>query len=73
MNTQMCLLPFALSDLFAQVACSRCITLADRYGLLAAILDESLDEEHRNAINRLLRAIAKGRMKVVSELSAVIN
>lgn len=66
------LLPSALSELFADVTSSRRITLADRYGLMAAVLDESLDDEARYSIDRLLRAICRGRVQIVNELSAVI-
>ncbi|WP_204104443.1 MULTISPECIES: hypothetical protein [Spirulina sp. CCY15215] len=63
------LIPGALSNLFAQVSQSGKITLADRYGLMAAILDDSLAEEERASIDRLLRATRTGRMKVVDEIS----
>lgn len=69
MNVQ--LLPNAISELFAQVSHSGQITLADRYGLMAAILDESLEEEQRLAIDRLIHAIYKGRIRVVNEISAI--
>ena len=65
------LLPSALSELVAQVAESANVTLADRYGLMAAILDESLEDEERAAIDRLLRAVRRGRFQIVDELSAV--
>lgn len=65
------LLPSALSELVAQVAESANVTLADRYGLMAAILDESLEDEERAAIDRLLRAVRRGRFQIVNELSAV--
>jgi hypothetical protein len=64
------LLPSAIADLTAQVAQSREITLADRYGLMAAILSESLPEEERQAIDRLLRAVCRGRFTIVDEISA---
>lgn len=66
------LLPNALSELFAQVSNTGYITLADRYGLMAAVLDESLCEEQKFAIDRLLRALCKGRILVVNEISALI-
>jgi hypothetical protein len=65
------LLPGAISDLFAQVSTSGNLTLADRYGLMAAILEDSLTEEERSAIDRLLRACCRGKMKVVNEISAL--
>ncbi|MBD2184130.1 hypothetical protein H6S82_12000 [Planktothrix sp. FACHB-1355] len=69
---QVQLLPNAISELFAQVSASGRITLADRYGLMAAVLDESLEEEQRSAIDRLIRALYKGRIVVVDELSAIM-
>lgn len=66
------LLPTALSDLFAQATTSGRITLADRYGLLAAMFDESLSDEERFSIDRLLRSVCRGRVKMVDELSSVM-
>lgn len=67
---QVRLIPGALSDLFAQVTSSGLITLADRYGLMAALLEEELAEPERASIDRLLRALRRGRLKVVPEISA---
>jgi hypothetical protein len=66
------LLPTALSEITAHVAESGSITLADRYGLMAAILDESISDEERFAVDRLLRAVCRGRFRLVDELSAVM-
>ncbi len=66
------LLPDALAELFADVTTSGRVTLADRYGLMAALLDESLDDEARYSIDRLLRAVYRGRVQIVNELSVVI-
>lgn len=71
MQLQLCLLPDAIAELFAQVTHSGKVTLADQYGLLAAVFDESLSEEERFSIDRLLRAAAKGSLLVVNDLSAV--
>lgn len=65
------LLPGAISDLFAQASDSGAITLADRYGLMAALLEDSLTEDERAAIDRLLRALRRGRMKIVNEISSL--
>jgi hypothetical protein len=73
MLTPICLLPDAIADLFAQVSCSGKITLADRYGLMAALLDDSLTCQDRELLDRLLRALYRGRLKVVDEISAVFN
>lgn len=66
------LIPGAIADLFAQVSTTGCITLADRYGLMAALLDDSLEEEEQRCIDRLIRALYRGRVKVVDEISAVM-
>ncbi len=71
MNIQLRLLPGAISDLFAQVSSSGKITLADRYGLMAAFLEESLTQDERDCIERLLRSVRRGRLKIVDEISAI--
>ena len=50
------LLPCAIADLTAQVTSSGQITVADRYGLMTAILNDNLSDDERDAIDRLLRA-----------------
>lgn len=66
------LLPTALSELYISVSCSGCLTLADRYGLMAALLDESLPEEELAAIDRLLYAVRKRRLTIVDEISLLL-
>jgi hypothetical protein len=66
------LIPNALSEMFAQVSVTGQITLADRYGLMAAILTEAATEEELRSMDRLLYALCRGRIKVVSELSTVL-
>ena len=66
---QIQLLPTALSELFVSASVSGYLTLADRYGLMAALLEESLLDEERIAIDRLLHAVSRGRISVVDELS----
>lgn len=64
------LLPGALPELFAQVSESGRMTVADRYGLLAAILNgDRISPEDKQALNRILRATIKGRIRLVDELS----
>ena len=65
------LLPSAISELFSQVTQSGKLTRADRYGLMAAVMSEGLDEEERTAIDRLLYAISRGRVQLVDEVSAL--
>ncbi|GAB4345510.1 MAG: hypothetical protein Fur0042_10210 [Cyanophyceae cyanobacterium] len=38
--------------------------MADRYGLLAALLDDSLNPEERASIDRLLRLVRRGKVVV---------
>lgn len=71
MLTQICLLDCALSELFAQTTDTGHLTLADRYGLLAALLKETLSEEEHLIIDRMLYAIGRGRLRMVDELSTV--
>jgi hypothetical protein len=66
------LLPTALLELFATASVSGCLTLADRYGLMAALLEESLSDEELYAINRILHAVRQGRITVVDDLSTVL-
>ncbi|WP_413161309.1 hypothetical protein ACL6C3_22505 [Capilliphycus salinus ALCB114379] len=66
---QLKLLPGAINEIIASVTDHHCLTQADRYGLMAALLDESLDEEERRCIDRLLRSVARGRVKVVDDFS----
>lgn len=66
------LLPTALYELFATASVSGRLTVADRYGLMAALLEESLVDEELRVINRLLYAVRKGRISVVDEISCVL-
>jgi hypothetical protein len=65
--------PNALSEIFAQAASSGYLTVADRDGLKAALLDESLSREERAAIDRLLYAVRKGRLRLVDEIATEIQ
>ncbi len=65
------LIPGAISEILASVTDTGSLTLADRYGLMAAVLDDSLDDQDRYSVNRLLRSVLKGRVKIVNELSAI--
>ncbi|NJL02906.1 MAG: hypothetical protein HC910_20935 [Spirulinaceae cyanobacterium SM2_1_0] len=54
------ILPGAVAEILANSSETGTLTLADRYGLMAAIADESLEEDERRAINRLLRRVQRG-------------
>ena len=66
------LLPTALPELFASASHTGYLTVADRYGLMAALLEESLLDEDRYALDRLLHAVRQGRIAIVDELSVVL-
>ncbi|TAG64984.1 MAG: hypothetical protein EAZ25_17860 [Oscillatoriales cyanobacterium] len=59
MQTPVNLIPSALGELFAEVNHRGYITVADRYGLLAAIFDETLTEDDKRSIDRLLRSVCR--------------
>lgn len=65
------LLPGAVYAIIASVGSNNYLTQADRYGLMAAILDETLSEDERKSVDRLLRGVARGRIHVVDELSVL--
>jgi hypothetical protein len=58
-------LPGAIAEIFASASKTRKLTIGDRYGLMAAILDGSLNPEERDAINRLLHSAWRGRLQIV--------
>ncbi|NJL02972.1 MAG: hypothetical protein HC838_01860 [Spirulinaceae cyanobacterium RM2_2_10] len=60
------LLPGAIPAILADTAETGVLTQSDRYGLLAAILDERLPDEERRAVNRILHAINRGRVAVAA-------
>ncbi|MGP1386536.1 MAG: hypothetical protein ACTS2F_23455 [Thainema sp.] len=66
------LIPGAISELFAQATATGQLTWADRYGLMAAILSDSLSDEERCAIDRLLRAVKNQRIIIKDEISALL-
>jgi hypothetical protein len=63
---QIQLLPGAISEIFASVTETGILTLSDRYGLMAAALDEGLDDEERRAVNRILHFVKQGQITVNS-------
>lgn len=71
MDAPICLIESALSELFAKVHETGQITLADRYGLFAAIFDENLTEEELRSLSRIYRSIARKQIEVVDEISTL--
>jgi len=65
------LLPGAINELIATITHTHRLTKADRYGMMTAILDESISEEERGSFHRLIRSLVKGRIQVADELSIV--
>ncbi len=68
-----CLLPTALPELFAQSSSTGRLTLADRYGMMATIMDVHSTQEELHLIDRLLYGLRRGRIQVVDELSFVLT
>jgi len=58
------LLPGAVFEILVSTTETGVLTLADRYGLMAAAMEESLDEEETLALNRLIRGVVKGKVKI---------
>jgi len=59
------LLPGAITDILVDVAKTNRLTLGDRYGLLAAVLNDDLPDEERRAVNRILWAVRRGQIQVM--------
>ena len=70
MEPPVCLIESGLSELFADIQETGQLTLADRYGLLAAVFDENLTEEELRSLCRIYRAIAKKQVQIVDRISA---
>ncbi|AFY37110.1 hypothetical protein Lepto7376_0712 [[Leptolyngbya] sp. PCC 7376] len=64
MESPLKLLPGSVASILAEVGRSKCLTEADRYGLMAAVFDETLSEDERRAINRILYSVVRGRIRV---------
>ncbi len=62
------LLPGAVSEIFASATETGILTTSDRYGLMAAMLTENLEQEERCAIDRLFRSIRRGTVNLSDEL-----
>ena len=71
MESSVALLPGAVSEILVSARITGSITIADRYGLMAAILEESLNEDDQRSINRLLRAILRGKIRLADDISSL--
>ena len=65
------LFPGAINELIATVTDTHRLTKTDRYGMMAAVWDESISEEERGSLDSLIRSLVKGRIQVTDELSIV--
>ncbi|MGB3191373.1 MAG: hypothetical protein WBB43_18355 [Limnoraphis sp.] len=63
---QVNLLPGAINEIIASVADSQSLSQTDRYGLMAAMLDESLSEDDYRSIDRLLRSVVRGWVQITA-------
>ncbi|NEO84641.1 MAG: hypothetical protein F6J87_10365 [Spirulina sp. SIO3F2] len=61
---QLQLIPGSIAAILADSAQTKTLTEADRYGLLAAILTEEIEEDERRAIDRILRSVNRGRLAI---------
>ena len=73
MQTPINLLSNNISDLFARVSRTHKVTQADRYGLMTAILNDTITYEERRAIDRLLHCAYRGRLQIVNEISTATS
>ncbi|MBP0019537.1 MAG: hypothetical protein J7647_18545 [Cyanobacteria bacterium SBLK] len=58
------LLPGAIDEISSSISKTGILTVSDRYGLMAAALDETLGDRDRQTVNRILRAVGRGKIKV---------
>jgi hypothetical protein len=65
---QLALLPGAISEILVSAYQTGKLTLGDRYGLLAAVLDEGLSEEEVRAVNRILHSVSRGRVEMTQDI-----
>ncbi len=63
------LLPTGMSEMFADVSTTGKLTIADRYGMMAALLHETPGIEDLRIIDRILRSLRRGRVHLVNEAS----
>jgi hypothetical protein len=69
-TTDLCetaLLESAIAQLYARASQKGKLTLTDCCGLAAALLSHSLSEAEKDLINRLMYAIRRGWLEVVSD------
>ncbi len=62
------LLPGSIAEMLATARQTGQLNRTDQYGLMAAVLEESLSEDETRAINRLLRSVKQGKVTVRDEI-----
>lgn len=58
-----------ICDILGYVGSTGALKRSDHYELMVASLDDSLDEQEKKAVNRLLRFVRTGRLPVVDDCS----
>lgn len=61
------LIPGAIYAMLASAAETGVLTLSDRYGLMAAILDEQINLDERRTVDRILRSVQRGRIRIARD------
>jgi len=61
------LIPGAIYEIVASTAETGVLTLSDRYGLMAAILEEKINSEERRTVDRILRSVQRGRLQLTRD------
>ena len=59
--------PSSITALFSEIVLSGKITPAVHSRIMAALLEEKLNEEEKASIKRLLYALRRGRLQIVEE------
>ncbi|MGB5960634.1 MAG: hypothetical protein WBG73_08260 [Coleofasciculaceae cyanobacterium] len=59
-----------LSELFAQASNCGFLTRFDRYKLMMTLLESSLSDEEKAALDRLLYGVYRGRIRLIEDISA---
>lgn len=58
-----------LSELFAQASNCGYLTRFDRYKLMMTLLESPLSDEEQAALDRLLYAVCRGRIRLIEDIS----
>ena len=70
-NDLLCLLPNGFTDLIVQVTHSGKITQADRYDLMAVLMNPDATSEEFFWIDRLYWRLKQGYLEIVDDLSSI--